>query len=97
MACTYMYCIYGLDHEVLGTRKVQSTPATTNVAAWITADTAVGPSIASGSQAWRPSTTILVPSIRATHPSEGVAIIAVVRCGHGMALGPSTHLRMAVV
>ncbi len=31
------------------------TPAVTIVAAWIRAETGVGPSIASGSQVWRPS------------------------------------------
>ena len=32
-----------------------NTPAVTMVAAWIRAETGVGPSIASGSQVWRPS------------------------------------------
>ena len=32
-----------------------NTPAVTIVAAWISADTGVGPSIASGSQVWSPS------------------------------------------
>ena len=32
-----------------------NTPAVTMVAAWISADTGVGPSIASGSQVWSPS------------------------------------------
>lgn len=34
---------------------VKNTPAVTIVAAWIRADTGVGPSIASGSQLWRPN------------------------------------------
>ena len=32
-----------------------NTPAVTMVAAWISAETGVGPSIASGNQVWRPS------------------------------------------
>ena len=36
-------------------RQTMKTPAVTIVAAWISADTGVGPSIASGSQVWRPS------------------------------------------
>ena len=36
-------------------RHTMNTPAVTMVAAWISADTGVGPSIASGSQVWRPS------------------------------------------
>ena len=36
-------------------RQTMNTPAVTMVAAWIKAETGVGPSIASGSQVWRPS------------------------------------------
>ena len=36
-------------------RHTMNTPAVTMVAAWISADTGVGPSIASGSQVCRPS------------------------------------------
>ena len=36
-------------------RAIRNTPAVTMVAAWISADTGVGPSIASGSQVCRPS------------------------------------------
>src|SRR3954447_14353679 len=36
-------------------RQTMNTPAVTMVAAWISAETGVGPSIASGSQVWRPS------------------------------------------
>src|SRR5712691_11678779 len=36
-------------------RATMKTPAVTIVAAWIKAETGVGPSIASGSQVWRPS------------------------------------------
>ncbi len=35
-------------------RATMKTPAVTMVAAWIKAETGVGPSIASGSQVWRP-------------------------------------------
>src|SRR5204863_6984781 len=36
-------------------RATMKTPAVTIVAAWMSAETGVGPSIASGSQVWRPS------------------------------------------
>src|SRR5215813_15464307 len=36
-------------------RQTKNTPAVTMVAAWISAETGVGPSIASGNQVWRPS------------------------------------------
>src|SRR3954464_315905 len=36
-------------------RQTMNTPAVTIVAAWISAETGVGPSIASGSQVWRPN------------------------------------------
>ena len=36
-------------------RAIRNTPAVTIVAAWISADTGVGPSIASGSQVCRPN------------------------------------------
>ena len=36
-------------------RAIRNTPAVTIVAAWISAETGVGPSIASGSQVCRPS------------------------------------------
>jgi len=36
-------------------RHSMNTPAVTMVAAWISAETGVGPSIASGNQVWRPS------------------------------------------
>src|SRR6185437_10456293 len=36
-------------------RQTRNTPAVTMVAAWISAETGVGPSIASGNQVWRPS------------------------------------------
>ena len=35
-------------------RAIMNTPAVTIVAAWINAETGVGPSIASGSQTWNP-------------------------------------------
>ena len=43
---------YSKSGDMRATRK---TPAVTMVAAWISADTGVGPSIASGSQVCRPS------------------------------------------
>ena len=45
----------GLASNIGDRRHTMNTPAVTMVAAWISADTGVGPSIASGSQVWRPS------------------------------------------
>src|ERR1700744_5321648 len=36
-------------------RAIRNTPAVTMVAAWISAETGVGPSIASGNHTWKPS------------------------------------------
>jgi hypothetical protein len=46
------YGAYSISGDI---RTIMNTPAVTIVAAWISADTGVGPSIASGSQTWRPS------------------------------------------
>ena len=40
----------GCNHSIAVSLEIHSTPATTSVAACMTADTDVGPSIASGSQ-----------------------------------------------
>src|SRR6478736_8729144 len=49
-------CIAVGDVTNIGDRRqTMNTPAVTIVAAWISALTGVGPSIASGSQVWRPS------------------------------------------
>ena len=45
----------GLVSNIGDRRQTMNTPAVTMVAAWISADTGVGPSIASGSQVCRPS------------------------------------------
>ena len=47
-------------HIVTSSLVTYSTPATTSVAACITADTEVGPSIASGNQLCIPITTLLI-------------------------------------
>src|SRR5476649_2683475 len=46
------YGAYSINGDI---RAIRNTPAVTIVAAWISADTGVGPSIASGSQTWKPS------------------------------------------
>jgi len=50
-------------HRATAILHTYSTPATTKVAAWMTADTDVGPSIASGSQLWRPMATLLMDTM----------------------------------
>src|SRR3546814_13924452 len=45
----------GLASNIGDRRHTMNTPAVTIVAAWISAETGVGPSIASGSQVWRPN------------------------------------------
>src|SRR6478736_5590381 len=45
----------GAYSNIGDSRHTIKTPAVTIVAAWISAETGVGPSIASGSQVWRPS------------------------------------------
>ena len=53
-------------------RTIRNTPAVTIVAAWISADTGVGPSIASGSQRYSGSWALLP-----TAPTNSRAAIAV--------------------
>ena len=45
----------GLVANIGERRQTMKTPAVTMVAAWISAETGVGPSMASGNQVWRPS------------------------------------------
>ena len=54
------------------TRTIRKTPAVTIVAAWISADTGVGPSIASGSQRYSGSWALLP-----TAPTKSITAIAV--------------------
>jgi len=44
----------GLFSKIIELRTIKNTPAVTSVAAWIRADTGVGPSIASGNQICKP-------------------------------------------
>ena len=66
------------DARVIGLmRVIRNTPAVTIVAAWISADTGVGPSIASGSQRYSGSWALLP-----TAPTNSSSAIAVaVDCG----------------
>ena len=48
-------CAVGLASNIGDRRQTMNTPAVTNVAAWISAETGVGPSMASGSQVCRPN------------------------------------------
>ena len=53
---TVTTCSANGDSSNIGeARQTRNTPAVTIVAAWINADTGVGPSIASGNQVCRPS------------------------------------------
>jgi hypothetical protein len=56
-SATYSWLCTHREHSV---RDIHTTPATTNVAAWMTALTAVGPSIASGNQECKPKSTLLI-------------------------------------
>ena len=67
-----------------------NTPAVTIVAAWISALTGVGPSIASGSQVWRPSCADL--PIAPTNSSRQSKVI-VSTCMPGKADGRAGHAR----
>src|SRR3546814_11991035 len=58
-------------------RQTMNTPAVTIVAAWISAETGVGPSIASGSQVWRPSCADL--PIAPTNSSRQIVVITSAR------------------
>ena len=49
---------------------IHTAPATTRVAAWMMADTEVGPSMASGSHVWIPNITSLTDSIRMPSSSD---------------------------
>ena len=62
-----------MAHSNTASRAIHTTPATTNVAAWMTADTAVGPSIASGSQLCRPTVTLLTATIASSILSSKLA------------------------
>ena len=53
-------------------RTIRNTPAVTIVAAWMSAETGVGPSIASGSQTWS-GTCALLP-IAPTNSSSAIAV-----------------------
>ena len=65
-------------HRDITSLVVYRTPATTNVAACMTADTEVGPSIASGSQLCNPIKTLLTPTIRRSRESMVLHVGAVV-------------------
>ena len=52
-----------------------NTPAVTIVAAWMSAETGVGPSIASGSQMWRPICALL--PMQATNSRSAMAVAVV--------------------
>jgi hypothetical protein len=52
-------------------RKSSTTPAVTIVAAWIKAETGVGPSIASGSQVWKPNWADLAITPRVINKRAG--------------------------
>ena len=55
-------------------RTIRNTPAVTIVAAWISADTGVGPSIASGSQKYSGSWALLPVAPRNSRAAMAVAV-----------------------
>ena len=55
-------------------RTIRNTPAVTIVAAWISADTGVGPSIASGSQKYSGSWALLPTAPRNSRAAIAVAV-----------------------
>src|SRR3954453_9103399 len=56
-------------------RTIRNTPAVTIVAAWIRADTGVGPSIASGSQKYSGSWALLPTAPRNSSAAMAVAVL----------------------
>ena len=68
-----------VGHKIRVIRSIHTTPATTNVAAWMTADTAVGPSIASGSHPWIPRRMHLTDTISMQRASVVLHPYAMVR------------------
>src|SRR5262245_23497759 len=54
-------------------RAIRNTPAVTIVAAWISAETGVGPSIASGNQTWSGSCALLPMAPRSSRSAIAVA------------------------
>ena len=71
---TSTYCRCTCTHSSSSTLDTSSTPATTSVAACITALTPVGPSMASGNQLWRPSTTLFTDTILITSMSTVLGV-----------------------
>ncbi len=55
-------------------RTIRNTPAVTMVAAWIRAETGVGPSIASGSQKYSGSWALLPTAPRNSRPAMAIAV-----------------------
>ena len=62
-------------------RIIRNTPAVTIVAAWISADTGVGPSIASGSHRYSGSCALLPHAPTKQNNAIAVAVV----CGHASA------------
>ena len=58
-------------------RTIRNTPAVTIVAAWISAETGVGPSIASGSQKYSGSCALLPTAPRNSSAAIAVAVVCV--------------------
>src|SRR6185436_20289809 len=85
---TYITTSSAAGHEIEKTgnkRATRNTPATTIVAAWINAETGVGPSIASGSQMCNgniadlpapPINTNVNPQVNALTPTNDAVVIA---------------------
>ena len=68
-------------------RTRRNTPAVTIVAAWMSADTGVGPSIASGSQTWSGNCALL--PIAPRNSNSAIAVAAVFESPGASANAPS--------
>src|SRR5664280_3787163 len=65
----------GSDRTKIGKRRARTNvPAATIVAAWISADAGVGPSIASGSQSWNGNCADLPATPTSRHRSAAVKV-----------------------
>ena len=91
-------CAVSLASNIGDRRQTMNTPAVTMVAAWISAETGVGPSMASGSQVCRPSCADL--PIAPTNSSRQIVVITSKRMPRNEKLAPAcpgTAARMASI
>ena len=80
-------CAVGLASNIGDSRHTMNTPAVTMVAAWISAETGVGPSIASGSQVCSPNCADL--PIAPTNNSKQIVVITSTRAPRNEKVAPA--------